>query len=85
MMANLKTCPFCGGVATQIFSVYSETYVYGCLTNGCMGNAHKHLCRYNTDKEAIEAWNKRVPQTVVNQFGENCTHIDNCGTLNLNL
>jgi hypothetical protein len=40
---------------------------------------------FDTAEEAIEALNRRVPQTVVNQHGSNCTHISNCGTLNLNL
>lgn len=57
---DLKPCPFCGGAATQVFSVNAETYVYGCYTNGCMGNAQNNLHRYNTDKEAIEAWNRRA-------------------------
>lgn len=59
-MTKLKTCPFCGGEATQIYSVNADTYVYGCYTIGCMGNAQNFIKRFKTDKEAIEAWNRRV-------------------------
>ena len=40
---------------------------------------------FDTAEEAAEEWNTGVTQTVVNQFGENCTNITNCGTLNLSL
>lgn len=60
MKDDLKRFPFCGGKATQVFSINAETYVYGCYTNGCMGNALNNLHRYNTDKEAIDAWNRRA-------------------------
>ena len=62
-MGNLKPCPFCGEVATQIFSINPEvsgTYVYGCCTIGCSGNALNRKWRYKTDKEAREAWNRRA-------------------------
>lgn len=87
-MAELKPCPFCGGEAdyqTENFGakVWVKCYVCGVQTS-----------RYDTNlivegkggKDwAATAWNRRVPQTVVNQHGENCTHISNCGTLNLKL
>ena len=60
MENKLKPCPFCGGVATQIYSINADTYVYGCYTSGCMGNAHNHIKRFKTDKEAAEAWNRRA-------------------------
>ena len=59
-MAELKPCPFCGGVATQLYSAVSDTYIYGCYTSCCMGNAQNHFYRFETDKEAIEAWNRRA-------------------------
>lgn len=59
-MAELKPCPFCGGVAVQVYSINADTYVYGCFTSACMGNAQNHLHRFGTDKEAIEAWNRRA-------------------------
>ena len=57
---KLKPCPFCGGEAIQIFDVYDGTYVYGCCTIRCVGNAITNKMRLKTDKEAIEAWNRRV-------------------------
>lgn len=62
MMAELLPCPFCGGVACQSFSVWTETYKYGCLTSGCMGNVHNQLTCFKTDIEAIVAWNTRTPK-----------------------
>lgn len=59
-MAELKPCPFCGGKATQIFDVYNNTYVYGCCTICCLGNALNNKMRFKTDKEAIDTWNRRA-------------------------
>lgn len=59
-MTELKSCPFCGEPAVQIFNVNAESYVYGCYTIGCMGNAENNLYRYKTDREAINAWNRRA-------------------------
>lgn len=61
-MNELKPCPFCGGVACQVFSVWGEGYRYGCITNGCIGNANNLLKQFNSDKEAIEAWNTRATE-----------------------
>lgn len=67
-MADLKPCPFCGGAPTQIFSINPETdgrYIYGCCTIGCMGNALRGRGGFKTDKEAIEAWNRRADNGIV--------------------
>lgn len=58
---KLKPCPFCGGQAVQRFTIWGETYAYGCYTIGCMGNVHQTCAGFKTDKEAIEAWNRREP------------------------
>lgn len=57
---ELKPCPFCGGVAIQVYSVNADSYVYGCRTIACPGNAQNQLHRFKSDKEAIEMWNRRV-------------------------
>lgn len=61
-MNKLLPCPFCGGVAHQVYTINGESYRYGCLTFGCMGNAHYALHSFKTDREAIEAWNTRTPK-----------------------
>ena len=57
---KLKSCPFCGGEA----SVYQAGYMYSapqyyifCDECGCETPV------FNTEQDAIEAWNRRVPQT----------------------
>lgn len=94
-MPELKPCPFCGSTDIGMNKRIEENLV---MRNGkfkvqTCSDRYQIKCRncpcgtyyafYLED--AVEAWNKRVPQTVVNQHGENCTHISNCGTLNLNL
>lgn len=59
-MAELKPCPFCGGKAHKCFSVYSEGYRYGCFTVNCMANLYNQLISFETDEEAIKAWNTRT-------------------------
>ena len=78
-MAELKPCPFCGDEAS-IIRTYTDDRQYQVFC-GCGGR----VAYFDTEEEAIESWNKRVPLTVVNQQGENCTNITNCGTLNLSL
>ena len=87
-MAELKPCPFCGGTPhldrEDIFcdcgaKMPIPIHVFGLVRDG-------EFPTYAEAKaEMIEAWNRRVPQTVVKQHGANCTHISCCGTLNLNL
>jgi Lar family restriction alleviation protein len=85
---GLKPCPFCGGTnilmrdVSGLFgkSAYTRTYHY-MQCRDCMSQTGYH----GTKPKSIGAWNRRVPQTAVNQYGENCTNISNCGTLNLNL
>ena len=86
-MADLKACPFCGEEARisadpeAARDSQGRLWAFTVVCDRCCATSG---LTYSVDK-AIEAWNKRVPQTTVNQFGENCTNISNCGTLNLNL
>lgn len=57
---ELKPCPFCGEPATQIYNLENNSYKYGCCTIRCMGNALRRVMDFNTDAEAIEAWNRRA-------------------------
>lgn len=82
-MSELKPCPFCGCTAVLFENrgANNQMPLYGVT---CM-NCTARIYGYAKKDLAEEKWNKRVPQTVVNQHGENCTHISNCGTLNLKL
>ena len=52
-MTELKHCPFCGGEAST-YVAYDDGYYVCCDECGC------GLPVFNTEQEAIEAWNKRV-------------------------
>ena len=78
MMAELKPCPFCGGEAEFV----GDTQTIKCKNCGGAFIVTNPLI---SRLEVKEAWNRRVPQTVVNQNGENCTSITNIGTLNFSL
>ena len=86
-MAELKPCPFCGGNA-RISADTEATrdsqgrlWAFNAVCDRCCATSGLTF----KPEKAIEAWNRRVPQTEVHQYGENCTSITNCGTLNLNL
>lgn len=53
-MDNLKPCPFCGGEAAIIEAVDGVRFVAGCLHCGI-----ELPFLYDTNEEAIEAWNTR--------------------------
>ena len=60
-MAELKPCPFCGGIPTDPF--YYDPY------DGYQGDLHSYIIRCTncraeiekrTEEQAIEAWNRRA-------------------------
>ena len=61
---KLLPCPFCGGEAELTYSNdnHHQPHIqckFGCfLTPKCPG-AHTYQWHYKTEKEAIEAWNRR--------------------------
>lgn len=59
-MAKLKPCPFCGGEADILehqFYGLSPTYGVKCLDCNC-----ETFQFFETDDEAIAAWNTRVKE-----------------------
>ena len=56
-MNELKACPFCGETATVSFNTHYG-FVPWCENSECILNDLTH--GYNSEKEAIEAWNRRV-------------------------
>lgn len=59
----LKPCPFCGGKAIT----YSLSPYVGC------GNCHADLCGYETEEQAITAWNTRSSSELVLPTDEEIT------------
>ena len=59
----LKPCPFCGGESEIGFrlSCYNhwkpEGFFPRCKDTKCIGRTYR---KYHTEKEAIEAWNRRA-------------------------
>lgn len=61
MMERLKPCPFCGsdGVVSQKKDL--ETWIVECSNKRCPAS-YMIGWDYETEKEAIEAWNRRVDE-----------------------
>lgn len=72
-MAELKSCPFCGGEGSVFVDDYGK-YFTGCnkcnfyygieIEHGCELK-HGWVAIHNTPEEAIEAWNTRKPMEAV--------------------
>lgn len=61
-MNELKPCPFCSGEAEVLESGHSATFYCWCDSCETRGNY------YNTEAEAIEAWNSRAERTCQRVF-----------------
>ena len=51
---RLKPCPFCGGEAYLYLYCEGVDHSVGC------SKCYFHRDEFNSDNEAIEAWNKRI-------------------------
>ena len=61
-MAELKSCPFCGGVAEMQVTKHIPSgydYTTRCKNTSCCGRLSK---KYTLRETAVAAWNKRTPQ-----------------------
>lgn len=68
-MSKLKPCPFCGGEASIVETepriyIPSRNGKYAVACYGCeiyLGYDEDYGCKFDTEEEAIEAWNTRKP------------------------
>ena len=59
-MTELKPCPFCGGEAETLTAESMHGgYLFGIMCSDCRSRGDV----YNTEAEAIEAWNTRAERT----------------------
>lgn len=65
-MGDMKPCPFCGDtfIETEEIEINIQLWVekryrIGCGTKKCFG-CRKYSREFETEKEAIEAWNNRA-------------------------
>ena len=55
---KLKSCPFCGSEGKLNYSVALDDYVVECVNDFCMASYIIGM-KYDTEDEAITAWNRR--------------------------
>lgn len=59
MTIELKPCPFCGSKGEINYREGLEAWVVECSNHFCMASYMIGM-DYDTEEEAIEAWNRRV-------------------------
>ena len=76
-MIELKPCPFCGGSAEYFderVRIMGNAFLMGVKCKVCGGaymTSDKSLC----PNDVYKAWNARIPEVTVNQFGGNAKFI----------
>ncbi len=61
-MSELKPCPFCGDTYIRPHVTKGHKYTIGCNTVNCVG-LHCEGKLFNSEAEAIEAWNRRAERS----------------------
>lgn len=66
---KLKECPFCGGEAELVYSNdnHKQPYIrckFGVMQNPKCSASRMYQWDYETEEEAIKAWNKRTEGVV---------------------
>ena len=75
-MSELLPCPFCGGEA-EVLTAESMNggYLFGAMCNDCLSRGDV----YDTEAEAVEAWNTRAVRTCNIVYDNGIAHCDTCG------
>ena len=59
-MAELKPCPFCGGVAEVMYIEWCAMYAARCANEYGSCKILSETVYFVVEREAIEAWNRRA-------------------------
>lgn len=59
-MSELKPCPFCGGEAEVVYTEWCAMYTVRCMDEYYNCEAMPETRHFVIEREAIEAWNRRV-------------------------
>ena len=59
MSGELKPCPFCGAKAVMNYKQALNTWIVECSNSSCPASYMIGM-DYDTEAEAIEAWNRRA-------------------------
>lgn len=76
-MSELLPCPFCGGEVEMLTAEsMNGGYLFGIMCNDCRSRGDV----YDTEAEAIAAWNTRAERTMENERKATCHYEQTGGT-----